>query len=52
MVVLNGCDTLPTVEALGELVDYAIEMNRPLSDAAAIVFAEAFLRGDGRWGAP
>jgi hypothetical protein len=42
VVVLNGCDTLPTVEALGEVVDYAIGMNRPLTDAAAIVFAEAF----------
>lgn len=42
VVVLNGCDTLPTVEALGEIVDYAIGMNRPLTDAAAIAFAEAF----------
>lgn len=42
VVVLNGCDTLPIVEALGEVVDYAIGMNRPLSDASAIVFAEAF----------
>lgn len=42
VVVLNGCDTLPTVEALGEVVDYAIGMNRPLTDAAAVVFAEAF----------
>jgi hypothetical protein len=42
VVILNGCDTLPTVEALAEVVDYAIGMNRPLTDAAAIVFAEAF----------
>jgi hypothetical protein len=42
VVVLNGCDTLPTVEVLGEVVDYAIGMNRPLTDAAALVFAEAF----------
>ena len=42
VVVLNGCDTLPTVEVLGEVVDYAIGMNRPLTDAAALIFAEAF----------
>jgi hypothetical protein len=30
------------VEVLGEVVDYAIGMNRPLTDTAAIVFAEAF----------
>ncbi|HYJ79446.1 MAG TPA: CHAT domain-containing protein [Longimicrobiaceae bacterium] len=42
VVILNGCDTLPTVDVLGEVVDYAIGMNRPLGDASAIVFAEAF----------
>jgi hypothetical protein len=42
VVVLNGCDTLPTVEALSEVVDYAIGMDRPLGDASAIVFAQAF----------
>jgi hypothetical protein len=42
VVVLNGCDTLPTVEVLSEVVDYAIGMNRPLTDASAIVFADAF----------
>lgn len=42
VVVLNGCDTLPTVEALSEVVDCAIGMNRPITDAAALVFAEAF----------
>ncbi|HEX9938237.1 MAG TPA: CHAT domain-containing protein [Longimicrobium sp.] len=42
VVILNGCDTLPTVEALGEVVDYAIGMNQPLSDASAVVFAQAF----------
>lgn len=42
VVILNGCDTLPTVEAVSEVVDYAIGMNQPLSDASAIVFAEAF----------
>ncbi|HYH80228.1 MAG TPA: CHAT domain-containing protein [Longimicrobium sp.] len=42
VVVLNGCETLSTVEALGEVVDYAIGMNRPLTDPSAIVFAQAF----------
>lgn len=42
VVILNGCDTLPIVDALSEVVDYAIGMNQPLSDASAIIFAEAF----------
>ena len=42
VVVLNGCDTLQTVEALSEVVDYTVGMNRPISDDSAIVFAEAF----------
>lgn len=42
VVILNGCDTLPTVDVLSEVVDYSIGMNQPLSDASAIVFAEAF----------
>ena len=41
-VVMNGCDTLGTVEVLSEVVDYAIGMNRPVTDDSAIVFAEAF----------
>ena len=42
VVILNGCDTRSTVEALGEVVDYAVGMNRPLTDPSAIVFARAF----------
>jgi hypothetical protein len=42
VVILNGCDTLPMVEALGGVVDYAIGMDQPLGDASSIVFAEAF----------
>lgn len=42
VVVLNGCDTLPVVESLSEVVDYAIGMSRPVSDESAIVFAQAF----------
>ncbi|HEX8213248.1 MAG TPA: hypothetical protein VF584_23940 [Longimicrobium sp.] len=42
VVILNGYPTLPVVEALSDVVDYAIGMDQPLSDASAIVFAEAF----------
>lgn len=42
VVILNGCETLPIADALCSVVDYAIGMNQPLTDAAAIVFAEAF----------
>ncbi|HEX8673357.1 MAG TPA: hypothetical protein VF710_15790 [Longimicrobium sp.] len=42
VVILNGCGTLPIVEALSDVVDYSIGMNAPLTDASAIVFAEAF----------
>jgi hypothetical protein len=42
VVILNGCDTLPMVHALGDVVDYAIGMDQPLCDATSIVFAEAF----------
>lgn len=42
VVVVNGRDTLPVVEALGEVVDYAIGMDQPLGDASAIAFAGAF----------
>lgn len=42
VVIVNGGDTRPTVEALGEVVDYALGMDRPLGDPSAVVFAEAF----------
>jgi hypothetical protein len=42
VVVLNGCDTLSTIELLSEVVDYTVGMNSVISDDAAIVFAEAF----------
>lgn len=42
VVILNGRDTLPMVDALSEVVDYAIGMNLPLSDPSAIAFAQAF----------
>jgi|GEM_PF-1824167 len=42
VVVLNGCDTLTIIEALSEVVDYTIGMDRPVTDRSAIVFAQAF----------
>jgi hypothetical protein len=42
VVVVNGRDTLPIVEALGEAVDYAIGIDRPLGDPRAITFFTAF----------
>lgn len=42
VVVVNGCHTLPILEALNDVVDYTIGMDRPLGDEAAMIFAEAF----------
>jgi hypothetical protein len=44
MVVLNGCATVPVVEALGGVVDYVVGTG-PVSDDAAIAFAEMFYMG-------
>ncbi|HEX8433015.1 MAG TPA: hypothetical protein VF625_17140 [Longimicrobium sp.] len=48
VVILNGCGTLPTIDALGEVVDYAIGMSQPLNDPFAIIFAKAFYGALGR----
>ncbi|HET7230175.1 MAG TPA: SUMF1/EgtB/PvdO family nonheme iron enzyme [Longimicrobium sp.] len=42
VVVLNACDSLPTVSALSGGVDYCIGMENPITDEAATVFAAAF----------
>lgn len=42
VVVLNGCETLPTAEVLSEVVDYAIGMNGRIHDDSAARFAAAF----------
>jgi hypothetical protein len=42
VVVLNGRDPLPAVEALSEVVDYAVGMHSPPGDGQAFVFARAF----------
>lgn len=41
-VILNACDTLPVVEVLRDVVDYAIGTNRPIRDSSAITFSEGF----------
>jgi hypothetical protein len=42
VVVLNGCETLPTADVLSEVVDYAIGMSGPIHDDSAARFAAAF----------
>lgn len=41
-VILNACSTLPVVEVLRDVVDYAIGTNRPISDGSALTFSEGF----------
>jgi hypothetical protein len=47
VVVLNACSTRPQAEALGESIDCVVGMNKPIGDAAAIVFAASFYRAIG-----
>ena len=42
LVVLNACNTRPQAEALTEVVDCVISMNRTVTDRAAIKFAASF----------
>ncbi len=42
LVVLNACSTRPQAEALTEVVDCVISMNRTITDRAAIKFAASF----------
>ena len=42
LVVLNACDTRPQAEALTEVVDCVVSMNREITDRAAIKFAASF----------
>ena len=42
VVVLNACHTRPQAEALSEVVDCVISMNRAISDIGAITFAASF----------
>jgi hypothetical protein len=47
VVLLNACSTRPQAEALSEIIDCVVGMNRPIGDAAAIVFAASFYRAIG-----
>jgi hypothetical protein len=47
VVVLNACYSRPQAEALAETIDCTVGMNRPIGDAAAIVFAASFYRAVG-----
>jgi hypothetical protein len=42
VVLLNGCETLPTAELLSEVVDYAIGMSGRIHDDSAARFSAAF----------
>jgi WD40 repeat protein len=42
LVVLNACNTRPQAEALTEVVDCVVSMNRSVTDRAAIMFAASF----------
>jgi hypothetical protein len=42
LVVLNACNTRPQAEALTEVVDCVVSMNRSITDRAAIKFAASF----------
>jgi hypothetical protein len=42
VVVLNACHTRPQAEAISEVIDCAISMNRVISDVGAIKFAASF----------
>ncbi len=42
VVVLNACYTRPQAEALAEVIDCVISMNRAISDVGAIKFAASF----------
>jgi uncharacterized delta-60 repeat protein len=42
LVVLNACNTRPQAEALTEVVDCVVSMNRTITDRAAIMFAASF----------
>jgi len=41
-VLLNACHSAKSAEAIGDYINYAIGMNQPIGDKAAIAFSEAF----------
>jgi hypothetical protein len=44
VILFNACSTRPQAEALGEIIDCVVGMNKPIGDGAAIVFAASFYR--------
>jgi CHAT domain-containing protein len=47
VVVLNACFSRPQAEAITEIIDCAVGMNRAIGDQAAIAFAAAFYQAIG-----
>src|SRR4051812_43215152 len=47
VVVLNACYSRTQAEAIAKTIDCTVGMNRPIGDAAAIVFAASFYRALG-----
>jgi hypothetical protein len=47
VVLLNACYSRPQAEALAEVIDCTVGMNRAIGDQAAIVFAASFYRALG-----
>ena len=47
VVVLNACYSRPQAEAITDVIDCAVGMNRDIGDRAAIVFAAAFYQAIG-----
>lgn len=46
-VLLNACDSEKTAIAISQYINYAIGMNQPIEDKAAIAFAQGFYDGLG-----
>ena len=46
-VLLNACHSAKTAEAISKCINYAIGMNQPIGDRAAIAFAQGFYDGLG-----
>ena len=46
-VLLNACHSAQTAEAISKYINYAIGMNQPIGDQAAIAFAQGFYDGLG-----
>ena len=46
-VLLNACNSLESANAISQHIDYAIGMNQPIEDKAAIAFSQGFYDGLG-----